>query len=81
MGLQACLGERMKAALESSRGRGRETAVSISGRKKCIIYAHGVGKRAKEWGIQTAGNSIFPLISLLKTMVLFKKIQGLVHTI
>lgn len=57
----------MKAALEGSREGGRATAVSISGRRKAVIFTHRVRKREKEQGQRAAGNSTFPLIPPLKT--------------
>ena len=68
---QACRGRRMKAALESLRGRKGNSCEHLW-TEETVIDADWVRKR-KEAGDRAAGNSVFPLISSENTMVFFKK--------
>lgn len=79
MGLEVCWGGGMKAALERSRDRGRETAVSISGRKKPVAYTHWVEE--KEQGDRQQKTAHFHSFHFENVIVSFKSNQEWVHTV
>lgn len=57
----------MKAALESSRERKGNSCEHRWKEETCNILVHTQGEKEKEQRDGAAGNSTFPLISLLKT--------------
>lgn len=64
---QARRGGGMKAALESSRERKGNSCEHLWKEETCNILVHTQGEKEKEQRDGAAGNSTFPLISLLKT--------------